>query len=108
MKRSDLNKYTTFIWSMATGKSPPSVNGNILHKSELIFIDVMNALKKLPNKKIYYPYFIFKIWDLLLPPEKILDFIHLQSDNVIKKNDDIWRKICKQTGLAYKPTRGNP
>jgi len=37
IKRTDFNKYTTFIWSMATGKSPPSVDGNILHKSELIF-----------------------------------------------------------------------
>jgi len=51
MKRSGLNKYTTFIWTMTSGKSPPSVSGDILHKSELIFLDVLNALKKLPNKK---------------------------------------------------------
>jgi len=107
IKRSDLNKYTTFIWSMTSGKSPPSVSGDILHKSELIFLDVLNALKKLSNnKKIYYPYFIYKIWDLLLPPEnrKILSFIHLQSNKVIKKNENTWRKICKETGLTFRPT----
>jgi len=94
---------------MTTGKSPPSVSGDILHKSELIFLDVLNALKKLSTNKIYYPYFIYKIWDLLLPPEnrKILDFIHLQSYKVIKKNENRWCKICKETGLTYRPTRGN-
>jgi len=41
MKRSDLKKYTTFIWSRATENQPPSVAGDILHKSEIIFLNIV-------------------------------------------------------------------
>ena len=104
MKQSNLNKHTTFIWSMATGKPIPTVDGSFSHKSELIFLKVVNALKKLPHKKIYYPYYIFKIWDLILTDKSILSFIHLQSDAVVKKNDKLWEKICKEINIEYKPT----
>jgi len=104
MHQSKLNKHTTYIWSIATGKKIPTIDGNLLHKSELIFLKVVNALKKLPKKKIYYPYYVYKIWDVVLTDKTILSFIHLQSDLVVKKNDKLWKQICEEINIEYKPT----
>ena len=103
IRKTELNKFTSAIWSMATGKNLPTVDGNLLYKSEMIFL---NVLKNIKHKKTYYPYFIYKIWDLILPQEdrEILDFIYLKSNFVIKKNDATWKKICEQTKLEFRET----
>jgi len=63
------------------------------------------------TNKPHYPYFIFKLVDLLLPNSerkfKIMDAIHIQERKTIVKNDIYWEKVCESMDdkkIYYKPT----
>lgn len=63
------------------------------------------------TNKPHYPYFIFKLVDLLLPNSerkfRIMDAIHIQERKTIVKNDIYWEKVChemKDSKIYYKPT----
>jgi len=108
--RIDLNKYASAVWSRVTGNSIPKVSDDVLVKGEYLFIQVLEArkhIKELCNKnRRYYPYYIFKILDLLCKGEdrSILRFIHMQGSDTVEKNDDEWRLICKKVPLEWRST----
>ena len=89
----------------------PKFSPHVLPEGEIFFIKVLTALnhiKELINKnRIYYPYYVFKILDLLIPEgddRSILNLIHLHSPATLKKNYKEWRLISEELGLEYKPT----
>ena len=109
--RSDLNKHTSAIWSRVTGNNIPPVSPYVLAEGEILFIKVLTARKHIKElihrNRIYYPYYVYKILDLLIPAEddrSILNLIHLQSQTTLKKNDKEWKLICKEAGLKYRPS----
>ena len=54
------------------------------------------------NNRPYYPYFIFKIMEYYFVGSeklKLLNGIHLQSEQTVAKDDIIWEKICKHNGF---------
>ena len=108
IKRADLNKFSSHIYYGVTGKEIPKVSEENIIRAQYIFIRVIDARKQineLINKNmIYYPYYIFKIFELLGEID-ILKFIHLQNPKTLKKNDDEWRLICKHMNLDFKETK---
>lgn len=64
--------------------------------------------KKRRRNKFYYPYFIYKILNIILEGDKrlpaLLDCIHLQDSDTLVRNDIVWKRICQEYGFTYKPT----
>lgn len=65
---------------------------------------------KKPNMR-YYPYFIYKILEIVIIDKNklnsLLECIHIQSDDTLNNHDDVWFKICEsapQLRGKYKPT----
>ena len=107
INKSKFNKYTSAIWREVTGNKIPYVSPDVLFEGEKLFLSVLttrDCVKGLNKNRIYYPYYIFKIWDLLLEDKSILDFIYLQSPPTLKKNDIEWQLICEKLKLKYSPT----
>jgi hypothetical protein len=118
LKRTELNKNTTLLLKKLTGISPPHISKEYLRESEICFMKVSEVRDNLPSKKSnrkYYPYYIYKIFDCILPrsdreSRRILFYIHLQGRNTLINNDAEWREICKRLSmkkLKYRPTDVN-
>jgi len=97
------------------GRAPPKYNFQEVRDITIKFNKIIAYYHKInPNgsNRPYYPYFIYKIVEQKFSdsPEKLrlLDYIHLQSDDTIKKNDGYYEEICKiampEDNLVYKPT----
>ena len=73
-----------------------------------------NSSKKSRSNKPYYPYVLFKILCIVLPPGRrqrgLIECIHLQSDGTLKNHDMIWEEICVrmqkrgEKDFKYQPT----
>jgi len=111
---TSLNKNTSLIVKKLTGRAPPSITENQYLHVHSLFILVMEARDNIPNiiksNRIYYPYYIGKILDVILTDphqRKILNYIHFHKESTLSYNDMEWEEICKIVkplqGL-YKPT----
>ena len=99
---SDHNTHISLIRKLITGKAPRPPTHNEKNKIFNYFnkaVEAYNATKRDINIK-YYPYFIWKIMEMIytdpIRKAEILECIHLQNLDTLKKNDKIWRQICKQ------------
>lgn len=113
LKFSSLYDHTTLILIKLTGVSPPVVDEDFTEKVEIIFSKVLEILELIKDVSVsvhkYYPYYIMKIIDALLPEKdnyrKILFYIYVQKKETIEKSDIEWKKICDSLeGIKYKPT----
>lgn len=97
------------------GRAPPRYDFQEVRDITIKFNKIINYYHKInPNgsNRPYYPYFIYKIVEEKFcdNPEKLrlLDYIHLQSEDTIKKNDGYYAEICKiaqpEDKLVYRPT----
>lgn len=101
--RTDLNKNLPLIMKKMTGIAPPQLPEHYLQKAARIFMKAIAIDEKLrcldnPNRS-YYPYYIYKIFDGILPADdmenrRILCYIYLQGDDTLDKNDTRWQRIC--------------
>ncbi len=112
---TSLNDYVPSLVKEFGGQCPPLLQSDEREQLEKRFDRVIELYAIVnPNAAnyIYYPYFIYKILEIMFQnnPEKleILKFIHFQSNSTIIKNDKYYRDICKLAkpgdGLIYKPT----
>ena len=97
--KTNLNKNTTLLSKKITGRSPPYINDTLYKKTNDLFIKVMNARDSLSNNRcnrIYYPYYIYKIFNIILTGEekKITNYIHLHKSSTTCQNDSEWISIC--------------
>ena len=99
---TSLNKNTSLIAKKITGRSPPYFTEEQYMRVHSLFAQVMESRDKIDSIKkcnrIYYPYYIAKILDLILTdPEqrKILNYIHLHKETTLTSNDVGWEEICK-------------
>jgi hypothetical protein len=114
LKESKLTKYNNFvpyIRKIITGISPPQLRVDELCELYFLFNKIAAVLKNIcPDRNIsYYPFFIYKILDFLLPngirKSRILECIHLQSVNTINVVDDLYQQACNEiSDITYKPT----
>ena len=69
---------------------------------------IKSNFKKKRTNKFYYPYFIYKILEIILKGDSrlpaLLDCIHLQDSDTLVRNDIVWRRICQECKFDYKPT----
>lgn len=128
-KKERLSKYNNNVPSIR--KLVTARYGNIVLPPQLtieeenyilsMYSDIMNkfdevvarpVVAKWFNKtranKFYYPYFIYKILEIFLKGDNrlndLLECIHLQDDDTLVRNDKVWKYICKELSLRYKPT----
>lgn len=109
--RTDLNQHTSLLLKKLTGCGPPAVPERRRVQGYTMFSQVLSVLARLPQSctnRSYYPYYTAKIYDLMLPRgdpcRRIFAFIHLQSIETLRKNDEQWKTICAALQWAYRPT----
>ncbi len=111
-KLTKLNEHIVLLVCRFGGVPPPELDRNEVLRMSMCFDRMMELYKKLPGPRRtnnpYYPYFIYKIGEALLPTEKLpfLDYIHMQSRQTVIKNDGLFEQICKASDgeFVFKPT----
>lgn len=120
LKECELTRFNDHIPLLVkhfTGRAPPQLTHNEMRTFAIKFNKIMEIYEQVvkQNKegnRPYYPYFIYKIAEEEFRdlPEKlrILEFIHLQSEETIIKHDLIYKQICEsapeESGLVYRTT----
>nr|CAD7112297.1 B385R CDS [African swine fever virus] len=114
INRTDLNNCVSLILRKLTGVGPPQISESILLRGEYIFTEAIKIREKVCKKgrinRNYYPYYIYKIFDAILPPNdttnrRILQYIHLQGNDTLANNDSEWESICMELPeIKWKPT----
>lgn len=97
------NTHVSLIRKLITGKAPEPPTHDERNKIFNYFYKAVEAYHNIKRDVInikYYPYFIWKIMEMIYPDParrtEILECIHLQNLDTLKKNDKIWRQICQQ------------
>lgn len=110
--RPELNDSATLILRKLTGIDPPVISEALLSRGRAIFSRAMIAREGIygNGSRRYYPYYIYKIFDAIIPSgdresRRMLDFIHMQSKKVVRACDAEWRQICSVLGcIVWRPT----
>ena len=121
---SKYNDHAPLLMKRFTRWIPPKFTHTQIKKFSAKFNRIMALLAKIrgtENNRPYYPHFIYKIIEdeieYLLECgnisaarelESVFRFIHLQSDDTIRKHDELYRQICEisyqSDGLRFKIT----
>lgn len=110
-----LNQNAALLVKMHGGPPPPVLT---FMENQVIKIKFKKAMALYEavvpgcKNKPYYPYFIYKLYEehFKNDPEKlqILNYIHLQSEDTVTKNDTIYEKMSEladpEDGIVYRPT----
>lgn len=112
---TNLNEHVPSIIKLVGGIPPPIFTREERRRLELKFnrvIDLYSVVKPNNKNRRYYPYFMYKIveWDYRDNPEylRLLNYIHLQSEDTYVVNDADYEKICElfdsPADLTFIPT----
>lgn len=107
IKETRYNEHIPFLRQLICGVSPERL---FHHEMRIVYIYFDKAAVTFDKIRFgvranlkYYPYFIFKIIEMILnTPEdqkrlsSIVDCIHFQRDNTIVSNDRLWKEICEK------------
>jgi hypothetical protein len=112
--RSDLNKNIPLLLKLLTGVGPPALPESICQRVEKIFSQAIEIGERVRpagrTNRNYYPYYIFKILDAVLPANDrssrgILFYIYLQGKETVDKNDREWEETCAELpDITWVPT----
>ena len=116
LNKTEYNDNISLIMKKLTGRGPPSLSDESYSLVCTRFLQIMeirdNIKKDGRTNRIYYPYYIYKIFDITLEGDerRAMEYIHLHSIPTLTANDEEWRKICMSHKLPfldgkYKPTR---
>ena len=112
LKLEDLYNHTTKLLVLITGINPPYIPDEYTVQVQYYYRRVLEVKKIIKTKKKnmrYYPYYIMKILDIVLPRNnselrKILFYIYMQSKKTIEECDVEWKEICGMINIPYYPT----
>lgn len=128
VKYKDMYSHSSLILKLVSGTGPPTIPYSMTVRAEALFNEAVEALHqvraeegaerrkrrgqtvKAKEYRRYYPFFAYKIYDHLVPPEdwekrRVLFYIYLQGEATLRENDRRWRKICARIdGLEYRGT----
>ena len=113
LERTDLNKNVPQIMRRLTGVGPPPLSEEMCQRVEKLFSKAIeiNERKRPASRsnRNYYPYYIYKILDAVLPPDDksrgILYYIYMQGQETLDKNDKEWAEICTELSeISYVAT----
>jgi hypothetical protein len=102
IKRTDLNKNVPLILKKLTGIGPPVLTDEFSNRVEKYFTKAIEVgekqMKSTRTNRNYYPYYIYKIIDAIVPEsnyeiKRVLYYIYLQSSSTIIQADHDWRVI---------------
>jgi hypothetical protein len=103
LKKTGFNKYydhIPYITTILNGINPPNMSQALEEKIRLMFYQVQQPFEKHKPKGrknfLSYPYFLYKICELLSEDEFIQFFPLLKDREKIYESDQIWRNICKE------------
>lgn len=112
--RTDLNKNTSLLLKKLTGVGPPQLPDSVAARVENLFtkgIEIGERVRRAERvNRNYYPYYIMKILEELLPPDdadsrRIFYYIYVQSKETVEADDNDWELICDELGeVRYRPT----
>lgn len=112
--RTDLNKNVPLILKKLTGAGPPLVSDAVAVRVENLFtkaIEIGERVRRAGRvNRNYYPYYIFKILDQLIPESeaetrRVLFYIYIQSKETVEADDADWEQICFELKeIQYVPT----
>jgi hypothetical protein len=112
--RTDLNKNVPLILKKLTGIGPPQVSDAIAARVENLFtkaIEIGERVRRTGRvNRNYYPFYIMKLLDQLLPEDdfdnrRVLYYIYVQSKETVEADDADWEQICAELGeVSYVPT----
>lgn len=119
IKETRLNEHIPFIRQFISGVSPERLFHHEMRLLYIYFEKAVTAFNKIKegeraNLK-YYPYFIFKIIEMILSRDEdkhrlqsIVDCIHFQRNDTIVANDRLWNEICDEVSdFVFKKTDKN-
>jgi hypothetical protein len=114
LNKTNLNKNISLIMKLLTGKGPPQISEDLYQLGYSIFLQVMEARENINfknrNNRIYYPYYLYKIFDIILESpddRRLLNYIHLHKNPTLANNDLEWYDICNNVPFLngkYIPT----
>ncbi len=116
LSRTDLNKNVPLIMKRLTGVGPPQPGDQLTIRVERIFsvaIEIGERSRRAGRvNRDYYPFYIGKILDAILPEKdplrRILYYIYLQGTDTLIADDLDWEVICdelpKEYGITYVAT----
>lgn len=119
--KTNLNKNVPLIMRSLTGCGPPDLSDEVCQHVEKLFCAAIEAGEKIRARgsgrvnRNYYPYYIYKILDSVLPrdapprggedPRRVLYYIYMQGQDTLDKNDQEWLEITRAVpGLVWTPT----
>ena len=120
--QSSLNKNIPLLLKKLTGVGPPAIPEEISVRAENLFTKVVEAVRRIrPPVRLggaaadrvnlnYYPYYLFKILDFLIPDNRdgyrrILYYIYVQGKDTVENIDVLWEQVCDEIGeIPYRPT----
>ena len=108
--RTDLNKNVPLIMRRLTGIGPPQLSEAICHRVEKLFSKAIEIGERVRpasrTNRNYYPYYIYKILDAILPEEKnpedlaearrVLYYIYMQGQDTLAPNAKEGEEICME------------
>ena len=112
---TELNEHVTKLIGEFRGPRPYKLTANENRRAKEMFTIIMFYYEKQhpgEGNRPYYPYFIYKIYEYMFQGQpdklKILNFIHLQGEETVRKHDNDLRQICEEAGdelpLKYSAT----
>jgi len=114
IERTDLNKNAALIMKKLTKVGPPCPPDSIMVRVENLFtkaIEIDEQIRRTDRvNRNYYPFYIYKIIEDLIPPtdyenRRLLYYIYVQSKETVEADDDEWEQICDMlTEINYRPT----
>lgn len=118
IKETTYNEYIPFIRQKISGVSPGHLFDHEITQLHIYFdkaVCAFNNIKSGERANLkYYPYFIYKIIEMILNEpvnhdrfKSIVECIHFQREDTIIANDKIWQEICNEVGFAFQKTDKN-
>jgi hypothetical protein len=115
---TEYNDYVPYIRKLLTGIVPYQFT---IEEESMILTKFIKAMEIFDNElkykfgrssRLYYPYVLLKIIEYYFPKgskqRSLLECIHIQNDDTLIKNDEIWKEICKDiNGIESIPTNRN-
>jgi hypothetical protein len=98
-------EHTTFIISKLSGIPPPTISRETEEKIRLMFKQIQTPFDKYKPKIrtnfLSYSYVLHKFFQLLELDDFVKYFPLLKSREKLKKQDEIWEKICCDLNWSY-------
>jgi len=101
-------EHATFIISKLSGTPPPSINRETEEKIRLMFKQIQMPFERHcpPNRTNFlsYSYVLHKFFQLLELDDFSDLFQLLKSDDKLRSQDEIWKKICEDLNWQFIPS----